>query len=106
MIVSLIRTVYFLRLKAENTAVKGRPHGRTQGCFASYFCSCTTFSASYTYKSTSTTSSDSVGFFVRRTRVRRTYVRACFIQMGLLSPLAFQIKRCFYKINTINCFIY
>ena len=29
MTVSLIRTVYFLRFKAENTAVKVRPHGRT-----------------------------------------------------------------------------
>ena len=65
----------------------------------SYFCTCTTFSASYTYKSTwaytSTTSSSSVGFFVRRTRVRRTNVRACCIQMSLLSSLAFQIKWCF-----------
>ena len=45
-------------------------------------------------------------FFVRLTRVRRTNVRACFIQMGLLSSLAFQIKWCFYKIYTINCFTY
>ena len=44
-------------------------------------------------------------FFVRRTRVRRTNVRACFIQMNILSSLAFQIKWCFYKIYTINCFI-
>ena len=62
--------------------VKGRPHVRTRGYFTSYFCTCTTFSASYTYKGTcactSTTSSDSVGFFVRRTRVRRTNERACF----------------------------
>ena len=36
--------------------------------------------------------------FVRRTRVRRTNVRACCIQMSLLSSLAFQIKWCFYKI--------
>ena len=66
------------------------------------------FTASYTYKSTctSTTSSDGVGFFVRRTRVRRTNVRACFIQRSLLLSLLFQIKWCFYKIYTINCFIY
>ena len=46
--------------------IKGRPHGRTRGYFTSYFCTCTTFSASYTYKSTcactSTTSSNHVGF--------------------------------------------
>ena len=43
-------------------------------------------------------------FFRRRTRVRRTDVRACCIQMSLLSALAFQIKWCFYMIYTINCF--
>ena len=47
-------------------ALKGRPHGRTRGYFISYFCTCTTFLASYTYKSkcvcTSTTSSNHVGF--------------------------------------------
>ena len=32
--------------------LKGRPHGRTRGYFTSYFCTCTTFLASYTYKST------------------------------------------------------
>ena len=76
----------------------------------SYFCTCTTFSASHTYKSTcactSTTSSNHVGFFVRRTHIRRTNVRACCIQMSLLSSLAFQIKWWLYKIYTINCFIY
>ena len=46
---------------------------------------------------TSTTSSNHVGFFVRRTRVRRTNVRACCIQMSLLSSLAFQIKWCFLQ---------
>ena len=90
--------------------LKRRPHGRIRCYFTSYFCTCTTFSVSYTYKSTcactSTTSSNHVGFFVRRTRVRRTNVRACFIKMGLLSSLAFQIKWCFYKIYTINCCIY
>ena len=49
-----------------NVKVKGRPHGRTRGSFTSYFCTCTTFLASYTYKSTcvctSTTSSNHVGF--------------------------------------------
>ena len=88
--------------------LKGRPHGRTRGYFTSYFCTCTTFSVSYTYKSTcvctSTTSSNHVGYFVRRTRVRRTNVRAWCIQMGLLSSLAIQIKWCFYKIYTINCY--
>ena len=83
------------RTKIEQR-VKGRPHGRTRGYFTSYFCTCTTFSASYTYKSTcactSTTSSNHVGFFVRRTRVRRTNVRARSIQMSLSSSLAFQIK--------------
>ena len=34
------------------------------------------------------TSSDSVGFFVRRSRVRRTNVRACFIQMSLIIIIA------------------
>ena len=87
--------------------LKGRPHGRTLGYFTSYFCTCTTFSTSYTYKSTctSTTSSNHVGFFVRCKRVRRTNVQACCIQKSL-SSLAFQIKWCFYKIFTINCFIY
>ena len=90
---------------------KGCPHGRTQGNFASYFCTCTTFSASYTYKitcaCTSTTSSDSVGFFVRRTRVRRTNVRACFIQMhGLIIIAGVSNQIVFLKIYTINCFIY
>ena len=47
-----------------------------------------------------------VGFFVRRTRGRRTNERACFNEMGLLSSLAIQIKWCFYQIYTINCFIY
>ena len=93
--------IYQLKL-IELSFTKGCPHGRTQGCFASYFCTCTKFSASYTYKCTcactSATSSDIVGFFVRRTRVRRTNERACFIQMGLLSSLAFQIIWCFYKI--------
>ena len=46
--------------------LKGRSHGRTRGYFTSYFCTCTTFLASYTYKSTcvctSTTSSNHVGF--------------------------------------------
>ena len=65
------------------------PHGRTQGYFASYFCMYTNCSASYTYKSTcvctSATSSNSVGFFVRPTRVRRTKVQACCIQMSFLT---------------------
>ena len=39
--------------------------------------------------------------FVRRTRVRRTNVRACFIQMGLLSSLGFQIKWSF--LQDIHC---
>ena len=53
--------VYYLFIR-----VKGRPHGRTRGYFTSYFCTCTTFLASYTHKSTcactSTTSSNHVGF--------------------------------------------
>ena len=36
----------------ETEALQGRPHGRTRGYFTSYFCTCTTFLASYTYKST------------------------------------------------------
>ena len=95
----------------ENSRAKGastRSYTRLFSVFTSYFCTCTSFSASYTYKSTcactSTTSSNHVGFFVRRTRVRRTNVRACCIQMSLLSSLAFQIKWCFYKIYTINCY--
>ena len=107
--VSTIRGVlYFFLISFYLSHVKGRPHGRTRGYFISYFCTCTTFSASYTYKSTcactSTTSSNHVGFFVRRTRVRRTNVRACCIQTSLLSSLAFQIKIVFYKIYTINCY--
>ena len=63
--------------------LKGRPHGRTRGYFTSYFCTCTTFLASYTYKSTcvctSTTSSNHVQFLYVATRVRRTNVRASFL---------------------------
>ena len=62
-------SLYFRTYKGGKTdldCLKGRPHGRTRGYFTSYFCTCTTFLASYTYKSTcvctSTTSSNHVGF--------------------------------------------
>ena len=37
-------------MEAHGFLLKGRPHGRTRGYFTSYFCTCTTFLASYTYK--------------------------------------------------------
>ena len=45
---TILQSLLLLQLRL----IKGRPHGRTQGYFASYFCMCTNCSASYTYNST------------------------------------------------------
>ena len=96
------------------TTLKGRLHGRTRGYFTSYFCTCTTFSPSDTYKSTcvctSTTSSNHVGFFVGRTRVATMYKctsllysDGLIIIAGVSNQIMF-LQDIHYKL--FNCFIY
>ena len=106
----LLSNMYFLNLTFLEHLLKGRPHGRTRSYFTSYFCTCTTFSASYTYKSTcvctSTTSSNHVGFlYVVHVYDVQMYELAVF-RWAYYQRWRFKSNGVFTRYNTINCFIY